>query len=960
MENFNKAADELKKIKREFSMMLWNVRSIKDLNKFLKFKSSISDLVSCKRIDTVDWLIITETWIKTNDDFRLYAISNYNVAQLTRSKGSKGGGISVYIRDDLNYLEIDQRMTDDIEAMLIDVSDKDKHSFILSIYRPPKGSLSTFVDEIERYLNNYNDLIIVGDLNVDMNAATTASKSVRETFESYNYVLINNSATRKISGTLIDHVWIKDTKAEFQIITVDKNFLSDHSAVITSKLSEKVRHHHNDKTIIKRVNINKAIENIKGISIDLNGEDGVQKSVEKLITICQDQVDECTENFTIKHDDRAIVPAWADEKFAKKMNHINNLHRKIFKRKKNNLPTNQLEQKMAALNQSLNDWSNKKAKNYFMKRLNERKIITWDVINEVCGRKQKPKVTNLKNDDLTISDKSQMAKLFNETFSKTTGIREEVDESCSTGVDYSVRDSFFLCEIGENEMRKYLNELSSKKATGSDRIPAKIWKELKFSHCKLLTEQFNKIIREGNYPNILKLAKVIPIYKKGDKTDANNYRPISLLPTLNKLFERIIYDQLYSFLERNNVLDQHQYGFRANRSTQDAVGMLLSRASKLVDRKRKVAIIFLDIAKAFDSVSHDVLLKRIERLGVRGHVNELIRSYLQYRSQYVEVENEKSDSINVARGVPQGSCLGPLLFLMLITDMKHLNLKSLALKFADDTCLICDGATVEELTLNVDADLEILRNYYKITGLKLNLCKSQYIRCYKSKDDVLVRYMNTAGVERVENCKYLGYQIDGKLKLIRNNKLLIEALKNTTRVISIARHHLPANCLTSFLHAYFISRINTAGFTLLRARAGDLQKMQRQMNRSLKLIHKLDFHHPTIDLFTTYERNLLPVRGYAYLSAMVQVKRCLLSSDESLQKLEVIEGGRRAGTVKFSRYKRVCLEKDLLVTGIKLYNCLPQNLREITNLKQFKAKAKTFLLERREEILSENHSISNL
>ena len=194
----------------------------------------------------------------------------------------------------------------------------------------------------------------------------------------------------------------------------------------------------------------------------------------------------------------------------------------------------------------------------------------------------------------------------------------------------------------------------------------------------------------GVFPDAYKIAQVIPLFKGGDKENPNSYRPISLLPTLGKLFEKVISTRVIKFLDKSNILSKHQFGFRAKFSTEHAITDIHEKLLKNLDSGLSSCAIFLDLAKAFDSVSHEILLNKLNYYGIRGKAHELFKSYLSGRSQFVKANNVCSSLTNIIFGVPQGSILGPLLFLLnylLMTYQMQLAFMSSSLQMTPSSVL---------------------------------------------------------------------------------------------------------------------------------------------------------------------------------------------------------------------------------------------------------------------------------
>ena len=252
----------------------------------------------------------------------------------------------------------------------------------------------------------------------------------------------------------------------------------------------------------------------------------------------------------------------------------------------------------------------------------------------------------------------------------------------------SPNTSFFFEPIGEDEVRKEILSLVNGKSHGLYSCPTPL---LKYAHniiSDVLSKIFNMSISVVVYPSKLKMAKIIPIFKHGDSLDANNYRPISLLSNFNKIFEKLMCKRMESFIEASNILSSSQYGFRKAHSTQHAVLDLLNVIQTNMDKNLFSCGIFIDLKKAFDNVDHSIMLSKLNYYGFRGIINQWFTSYLQSRTQSTQIGCHVSNTMKVSHGVPQGSVLAPLLFLLYINDIQTCSDKFSFYLFADDTNLL--------------------------------------------------------------------------------------------------------------------------------------------------------------------------------------------------------------------------------------------------------------------------------
>ena len=249
-------------------------------------------------------------------------------------------------------------------------------------------------------------------------------------------------------------------------------------------------------------------------------------------------------------------------------------------------------------------------------------------------------------------------------------------------------------------------------------------KAISFPLCKI----FNDSILEGIFPTSMKQSEVIPLYKGKEMDERINYRPISLLITVSKVLEKLIYKRLYSFLNANGTLFTSQYGFRKNHSCEHAILELTGHILQAKNNGEQTACVFLDLSKAFDMLDHHIFLSKLEKYGIRGTPLNWFKSYLDGRSLVAKIPTSPStitysDKFDISFGTAQGSCLGPLLFLIFINDVHYLNLYSRLIFFADDTTLFNSQKCTQYLQYTIDHDLNMLLNWFKANKLSLNLQK---------------------------------------------------------------------------------------------------------------------------------------------------------------------------------------------------------------------------------------------
>ena len=346
----------------------------------------------------------------------------------------------------------------------------------------------------------------------------------------------------------------------------------------------------------------------------------------------------------------------------------------------------------------------------------------------------------------------------------------------------SVKNSLFLSPITDNEIHDIINSLDSNK---SNDISPKLLKALCNTFCPILTYLFNSCMLSGFFPDELKIARVIPLFKSENTNLMSNYRPISILPTLSKIFEKLIHVRIYQFLDENQVLYSYQFGFRKAHSTVHAVQTVIHSVIKALDASYQCMGIFIDFSKAFDTIQHNILLEKLYHYGVRGIAHELISSYLSNRKQFVYHDSEcysTVEDINV--GVPQGSVLGPLFFILYVNDIISCAESSVEfILFADDTNIFIYAPTSEELYCKANEVLRQLKPYIDANYLHINLKKSKYMHFRSNGQNTISKSViyDNFRLEQVKTIKFLGIIISETLVWNEHIKSVTRKLSKITR-----------------------------------------------------------------------------------------------------------------------------------------------------------------------------------
>ena len=362
---------------------------------------------------------------------------------------------------------------------------------------------------------------------------------------------------------------------------------------------------------------------------------------------------------------------------------------------------------------------------------------TWKTLNNVLGRNKQTKLPDFFKDPdgNKITDSNKIANNFNDFFTNIgTKLANKISPPDSDYVSplksKNKQNSIFLNPTNTDEIIKITKNLKSSNSSGIDNISTKLLKMIIHEIAPVLSHIFNRSLLSGIVPSQLKIAKVNPIFKSGDNQVFSNYRPISILPSISKILEKIMYTRLFDFVTKNDILSPHQYGFRPNRPTYMAINDLYCKITDDLDNKHYSLGIFLDLSKAFDTLNHDILLHKLNMYGILA--NSWIQNYLSNRKQYVAYNNSTSTHNDIVCGVPQGSILGPLLFLLYINDLPLSSHSSHFIIFADDTNILFSHKDPIQLEKLINNELKKISNWFKENKLSFNIDKTNFM-IFKNK-----------------------------------------------------------------------------------------------------------------------------------------------------------------------------------------------------------------------------------
>ena len=423
----------------------------------------------------------------------------------------------------------------------------------------------------------------------------------------------------------------------------------------------------------------------------------------------------------------------------------------------------------------------------------------------------------------------------------------------------NIKTSLFLNPTNETEIKNVISQLKEG-APGRDGIASKNIKHIKDSISYPLTNIVNLSFEQGVFPSELKFAIITPLYKAKDPMFFNNYRPISLLSVFSKIIERLMYNRLLNFINRHKIFNQNQFGFRNNHSTFMALIILVENLVDALDNGNCAVGIFLDFQKAFDTVDHGILLDKLYCYGIRGIAHDWFVSYLSNRQQSVIYNGYESELQVMRCGVPQGSILGPMLFLLYINDLTNVSSFFMPILFADDTNLFCTGIDLKSMIRQVNEELAKIYAWVNANKLSLNIDKTNFMLFmpkYSSHcaDHIVI---NQTRIQEVKETKFLGVIIDNKLKWSAHIKYISKKIAKGIGIILKSRKVFSNETLLSLYHTFVYPYLSYCIHVWGKAYNTHLNHLIVLQNKAMRIINGVP---PRTNMDNFYiEMNILTVK----------------------------------------------------------------------------------------------------
>lgn len=904
---------------------------------------------------TCSMLCVTEHW-KTEEQLKQHQIREFNlVTSFCRRRESAHGGSAIFLRRDYKYkkkVKINLLSVENhFECCGCEVKMKKGNIILVCIYRPPSSNFKEYIKTFDKLLEfcfcEKKTVVIAGDFNVDFLSRNNDALDMLSLIRSYNFKAVVQENTRITcsSKTCIDNI-ITNLQCSVKVEILQYH-ISDHTAQKMSftveKSMAKTTHSdrrsfsENNKQTFKQLLNTQKFETVYAIdNSDVNSQwDAFLKIVHNYFSQCFPLKRIPYRNFKktkYMQNDPDVATCKRELDTLYRLKNCHDKFRAKYAEKKKQYDTLLKNKKMEYYNEKI-------------KSSNNRSKACWRAVSEISGKQGK-------NDKQVINEYNnlEMAEEFNNFFLNASSVLlcNLPDVPFSASAEKGCQETISLDSVDNKEILNIVSNLKNKNSCGHDDISNVIIKYVITTIVRPLVHIVNNSMRCGIFPNQLKLAIIVPIHKKDTTQQLENYRPISLLTSFSKIFERVMTDRLSNYLVSNGLLNGFQHGYVKGRSTQTAIFQFIEKILTSLENKEIPVGIYLDLTKAYDTINHEILLKKLRLLGVHGVANKWLLSYLTGRQQQVAIgvgqHRVVSSKIEVSLGIPQGSILGPLLFVIYINDITDLlsgaDEKLHITNYADDTNLLLLGTNINSVFSLANEVMQKAHHWFSKHKMSLNNSKTK-VMVFQASRSAIDRpqeiTLGDANFEIEQKTKFLGMILDSSLSWQPHVDSIVSKLHTICYSMRVLTGYLSLQTKKMIYHANFESRIRYG--IIFYGQSTDIGRVFVCQKRVLRIILQMKVNETCRGKFKT--NNLMTVHAIYIQECILYFFKNKLTFQQHMPQNNYVT---RNLEYSFPRHRLTLYEHGPYYNAIKCYNKLPRDIKLITQLKPFKTAVYKFLV----------------
>ena len=578
---------------------------------------------------------------------------------------------------------------------------------------------------------------------------------------------------------------------------------------------------------------------------------------------------------------------------------------------------------------------------------------TWETINSVIKSKIIRTKLSLTDDDGKKHNDSEIPDTFIDYFTNIAQkLSSQLPQSQSTAASFlknRIHKTFVLSPTSPIEVDTIIDDLKSNDHNVNS-ISTTVLDKSKHMVTPILCHLINLFVQQGYFPDNLKLGCITPIFKNGDKEKVNNYRPVCSLSPLSKIIEKVVNNRMVDFLDDFNIFSNTQFGFRKNMGTETALIHYIDNLQNALNGGKYSISVFMDLSKAFDVIDHNILATKLEHYGFRGKFLEFLISFVKDRKYFVNVNGSNSKTKLVNIGVPQGSTLGPLLFLLYINDMVHCSNIFFLSQFADDSTITFSSPNLDQALITVESEFKCILDWLSANKLIINLDKTHLMLfTNRSRPLSISIQANDKTINEITEIKFLGVIIDNKLKWNAHINYITKKISKSVSILKMVKFTFPSDILKSIYYSLIYPYYTYCNIIWGSAANVHLDSLIKLQKKSVRIICKTNYYDHTEPLFNNLK--LLKVKEIYDFNCIKFMYQCYNSNKYAYFREKLRKNGDFHGYKTRNRDLLRPLDGRLhqfnnsfMNNGVKLWNSLPTLTKSAPTFNVLKSSIKTHIL----------------